>query len=235
MNRKKSGIAFLLCLVLLVCLLAVPAFADQTVVILSGDAATQEIVTVQSGSTAAQTSVVFPDSTASSSVILGAAESAEPSSQIIVVEPAENVRVTRELSVPQNAQSDVVTLTPDTLRSAVFAQANLARRNNGLSELSYDENLQEAANIRAAESASYFHHTRPDGSPAESVVTTDWTVTGENLIQVTTEYATAEIMMETWMNSETHRNNLLNAAFHRAAVGVYVWEGTTYVSLVFTD
>ena len=235
MNRKKSGIALLLCFVLSVALMAVPAFADETVVILSGDSASQGIITVQSENTSSQAAVVFPDASASSTVVLGATDSAVPASQVIVVDPSQSVQVTREVSVPQDTQTNVVTVTPDSLRSTVFALANVARRNNGVPELSYDDQLQEAANIRATESATYFHHSRPDGSPAESVVTTDWNVTGENLIQVKTEFATAEIMMETWMNSETHRNNLLNAAFHRVAVGVYASEGVTYVSLIFTD
>ena len=216
-------------------LLTVPAFADETVVILSGDAASQGLVTVQSGSTASQMPMVFPDASAASSTVILDAASEAPASQVIVVNPAEDVRVTREVAVPQNTQAEVVTVSPGNLRSTVFALANVARRNNNVPELSYSDALQDAADVRAKESATYFHHSRPDGTPAESAVTTDWNVTAENLIQVTSEYATAEIMMETWMNSETHRDNLLNAAFHQVAVGVYESEGTTYVSLVFTD
>ena len=235
MMNRKSGIALLLCLVLFAGLLTVPAFADETVLIFSGEAASQGMITVQNGNTASQSPIVFPDSSASSSTVILDASSSAPASQVIVVEPAENVRVTREVNATQNAQPDVVTVSPDTLRSTVFALANVARRNNRVPELSYSDDLQTAANTRAMESATYFHHSRPDGSPAESAVTTDWNVTAENLIQVTTEHATAEIMMETWMNSETHRNNLLNAAFHHVAVGVYESEGITYVSMVFTD
>ena len=61
----------------------------------------------------------------------------------------------------------------------------------------------------------------------------DYTVTGENLIQATSEIATAAIMVDTWMNSESHRFNLLLAAFTQMAVGIHVENGTTYVALVF--
>ena len=40
-------------------------------------------------------------------------------------------------------------------------------------------------------------------------------------------------MMDTWMNSPTHRNNILLSSFTDVAVGVYVTNGTTYVSTVF--
>jgi uncharacterized protein YkwD len=39
--------------------------------------------------------------------------------------------------------------------------------------------------------------------------------------------------MDTWMNSPTHRNNILLPSFTKMAVGIYVSNGTTYVSTVF--
>ena len=121
----------------------------------------------------------------------------------------------------------------DGLAAELLKQINQKRTANGLSALSYSADLQASADIRAKESVQNFAHLRPDGRGCETAVTVDYTVTGENLIQVTSEFATADIMMDTWMNSPTHRNNILLASFTKMAVGIYVSNGTTYVSTVF--
>ncbi len=121
----------------------------------------------------------------------------------------------------------------DGLAAELLKQINQKRTANGLSTLSYSADLQASADIRAKESVQNFSHLRPDGRGCETAVTVDYTVTGENLIQVTSEFATADIMMDTWMNSPTHRNNILLASFTKMAVGIYVSNGTTYVSTVF--
>ncbi len=121
----------------------------------------------------------------------------------------------------------------DGLAAELLKQINQKRTANGLSTLSYSSDLQASADIRAKESVQNFSHLRPDGRGCETAVTVDYTVTGENLIQVTSEFATADIMMDTWMNSPTHRNNILLASFTKMAVGIYVSNGTTYVSTVF--
>ena len=131
------------------------------------------------------------------------------------------------------AQTLATAQTLDGLAAELLKQINQKRTANGLSTLSYSSDLQASADIRAKESVQNFSHLRPDGRGCETAVTVDYTVTGENLIQVTSEFATADIMMDTWMNSPTHRNNILLASFTKMAVGIYVSNGTTYVSTVF--
>ena len=132
-----------------------------------------------------------------------------------------------------SAQSLTTALSLDNLAAELLKQINQKRTANGLSMLSYSADLQASADIRAKESVQNFSHLRPDGRGCETAVTVDYTVTGENLIQVTSEFATADIMMDTWMNSPTHRNNILLPSFTKMAVGIYVSNGTTYVSTVF--
>ena len=131
------------------------------------------------------------------------------------------------------AQTLATAQTLDGLAAELLKQINQKRTANGVSTLSYSADLQASADIRAKESVQNFSHLRPDGRGCETAVTVDYTVTGENLIQVTSEFATADIMMDTWMNSPTHRNNILLASFTKMAVGIYVSNGTTYVSTVF--
>jgi uncharacterized protein YkwD len=122
---------------------------------------------------------------------------------------------------------------PNDLSKNILAELNATRAAYGIPALKYSADLQAAADTRAMESVQNFSHLRPNGSGCETAVTVDYMVTGENLIQVTSEFATAAIMMDTWMNSPTHRNNILLSSFTDVAVGIYVVNGTTYVSTVF--
>lgn len=122
---------------------------------------------------------------------------------------------------------------PNDLAKNILAELNATRAANGLGALRYSPELQTAADTRAVESVQNFSHLRPNGTGCETAVTVDYMVTGENLIQVTSEFATAAIMMDTWMNSPTHRNNILLSSFTDVAIGVYVVNGITYVSTVF--
>ena len=132
-----------------------------------------------------------------------------------------------------SAQSLTTALSLDNLAAELLKQINQKRTANGLSMLSYSADLQASADIRAKESVQNFSHLRPDGRSCETAVTVDYAVTGENLIQVTNEFATADIMVDTWMNSPSHRNNILLSSFTKMAVGIYVSNGTTYVSTIF--
>ena len=132
-----------------------------------------------------------------------------------------------------SAQSLTTALSLDNLAAELLKQINQKRTANGLSMLSYSADLQASADIRAKESVQNFSHLRPDGRGCETAVIVDYAVTGENLIQVTNEFATADIMVDTWMNSPSHRNNILLASFTKMAVGIYVSNGTTYVSTIF--
>ena len=122
---------------------------------------------------------------------------------------------------------------PNDLAKNILAELNATRTANGLGTLRYAPELQTAADTRAVECVQNFSHMRPNGTGCETAVTVDYMVTGENLIQVMSEFATAAIMMDTWMNSPTHRNNILLSSFTDVAIGVYVVNGITYVSTVF--
>ena len=121
---------------------------------------------------------------------------------------------------------------PDGVPTELFALVNKTRTENGVSTLKYSGALQSIADLRAKESAVSFGHIRPDGSDCSTAVTVDYQVTGENLIQITTGFVTAELMMQTWMNSPTHRYNILLPAYTDMAVGVWEANGNTYVSLI---
>lgn len=116
----------------------------------------------------------------------------------------------------------------------IFKLVNEERKNAGLNELNYNMELQNAADIRARECAEQFSHTRPDGTSCFTVVEEiDYGVVGENLIKADNPIATAKALVNSWMNSEGHRANILNADFTETAIGIYINDGVTYGAQIF--
>ncbi|MCD7751772.1 MAG: CAP domain-containing protein [Lachnospiraceae bacterium] len=84
----------------------------------------------------------------------------------------------------------------------VLALVNEHRESLGLNALTWDEDMRQAAEIRAAEATLNWSHTRPNG---ESWYTVSDLVKGENLAK---GYNSAEDVFEAWMNSQGHRENI---------------------------
>ena len=101
------------------------------------------------------------------------------------------------------------------------AQATLALVNNqraagGLGGLVWNEALAAAAQVRAQECQEKFSPQRPNG-------TDWWTVNsaimyGENLAK---NYFNADSVVQAWMDSPTHRENIMNGKFSTVGVAAY--------------
>lgn len=123
---------------------------------------------------------------------------------------------------------------PKGIGSDIIYSTNLIRAQYGLGELTYRSDLQAAADMRARESAYQFSHTRPDGTACYTVLDNiDYYVTGENLILCDAAYASSDVLMTTWMNSEGHRANILKSDYTGIAVGVYVKDNVVYAAQIF--
>ncbi|MCL1880750.1 MAG: CAP domain-containing protein [Oscillospiraceae bacterium] len=122
------------------------------------------------------------------------------------------------------------------LATEVVRLANIERENRGLSPFTVaSDDMIMAANLRAREITVYFSHTRPNG--------TSWTTTLiENNIPHTTagenlawgQRTPAEVM-QGWMNSRGHRENILNPNFGRIAVGAVQYNGRFYWVQLFKN
>lgn len=102
-----------------------------------------------------------------------------------------------------------------------FDLVNLQREAYGLPALAWNDELAVAAQVRATESVSLFSHTRPNG-------TDYWTVNsllvyGENLAK---GYNTAEAAVNAWMNSQSHKANILGQTENFATIGIAIFEGS---------
>lgn len=162
-----------------------------------------------------------------------------PDQTIIVNEPVpQNTPVIQpdepSIIIP-GFQSDLPQgISQNPLITEIFSLINAERKDNGLNELTYNAELQEAANIRAKETSEMFSHTRPDGSSCHSIVENfDYFVTGENLILADKQIATASRMVEEWMNSEGHKHNILLKDFTSTAIGVTEKAGQVFVAQIF--
>jgi uncharacterized protein YkwD len=106
---------------------------------------------------------------------------------------------------------------------------NGERADHGLAPLAVNEKLGAAASAFAQDlvAGSYFSHTARDGSDVlDRIERTGyiegdrgWRI-GENLAWGTGVLATPGSIMQAWMNSPGHRENILNPAYREIGIGV---------------
>ncbi|MCM1386612.1 MAG: CAP domain-containing protein [Bacillus sp. (in: Bacteria)] len=107
--------------------------------------------------------------------------------------------------------------------AAVLEQVNLERVQIGLPELIWNDELAKAADIRVKEIKEAFSHVRPDGSEWWTV--NEEVIYGENLAR---GYQSADTVMDAWMKSSEHKDNILYAAFQTIGIAVYESDGQWY-------
>lgn len=117
--------------------------------------------------------------------------------------------------------------------------ANINRSNNNAPLLARNTELDSAAKAKAGDMANkgYFAHFAPDGTTPWYFIRQagyDFVYAGENLA---INYTEANDIDTAWMNSPTHRENLLNKNFKEVGIatqnGVYNGENTVYVVQMF--
>ena len=117
----------------------------------------------------------------------------------------------------------VTAFAQNSLEAQALAKVNEIRIANGLSAVQHSASLETTSVVRANEITSKFSHTRPDGS--------DWyTVNadlqyGENLAE---GYSSADEVVNAWMASPTHRENILRSDFTTCAISTTTVNGRTY-------
>ena len=112
----------------------------------------------------------------------------------------------------------------------VLRLTNDQRRMYGLPDLLPGTDLMDyVANVRLSESQAYFSHTRPNGQRFEYAAIDaglDYYRVGENL---GCGQLTPQAVVNAWMNSPTHRDNILDPGFVRLSVAYGIGpDGATY-------
>jgi len=135
-------------------------------------------------------------------------------------------------AVVELASSDVA-YTAETYLAKVFKLVNEARTDAGLNALTGLDALKPLADLRAAEASVQFSHKRPDGRSCGTVFADGglyYSYAGENLAY---GFAEPEALVKAWLNSKSHRDNLLSSNFLSAELGYYINEnGTIYCSML---
>ncbi len=116
----------------------------------------------------------------------------------------------------------------------VVSLVNAERAKQGLSALTIDTKVQQAAQTRAGELKTSFAHTRPSGASCFTALTEAgvfYSRAGENIAY---GQSTPEAVVQAWMNSSGHRANILSSSFTTIGVGYTVVNGTAYWAQLFT-
>ena len=127
----------------------------------------------------------------------------EPASQAEVTPPADDV---------------------DAMKQDIVDRTNVLRREQGISALTVNAKLMQAAQVRADEMAAsgIYSHTRPDGRKNTTV--TDCPYAGENIHRIA-DWAlqgksVSEVAVWSWNLSGGHRDNLLEKNYAETGVGL---------------
>lgn len=100
-----------------------------------------------------------------------------------------------------------------------FNLQNAERAKAGLSALQWNDELYEAAKVRAKEIVTKWSHTRPNGGTYRDFIPAGkYGGTGENLAKGTTSASNA---VSSWMSSPGHKGNILDDYFVYGATAYY--------------
>ena len=117
-----------------------------------------------------------------------------------------------------------LTATPSDFIPHAYAQdvldlVNEKRAEANLSPLTLNPRLCEAAQLRAKESEQSFSHTRPDGSLCFSVLD-EYSISHINAAEnIAGKIKSPEKVMAAWMNSSSHRTNIMSDAYTELGIG----------------
>jgi len=104
----------------------------------------------------------------------------------------------------------------------VIDQTNQKRQELGLTLLKYNSLLSESATKKAQDmfANNYWAHTSPKGTtPWDFIksVNYKYSAAGENLAR---DFYDTDSLMKAWMNSPTHRDNIVNSKYQEIGIGV---------------
>lgn len=110
----------------------------------------------------------------------------------------------------------------DITTNQVILQTNQQRKQYGLSELTYNEQLSQAALAKGQDmfADQYWAHVSPSGKQPWDFIKAaqyQYKVAGENLAR---DFSHTDEMMAAWMASPTHKANIVNPKFEEIGIAV---------------
>lgn len=120
-----------------------------------------------------------------------------------------------------------------------FELMNAERQVAGLSMLEWSEQAAALARQHAQNMADgrFFSHRDANGETVDgraSKMGVKWLAIGENIATMKGYEDPAAKALETWMNSASHKGNILNGMYNQSAIGAAIAaDGTIYFTQVF--
>ena len=159
-----------------------------------------------------------------------------------VVKSAEETRprVIEADKKPIIVSSAKVAVSPVELEKMAFDLLNAERAAKNLPALRWDDDVARIARMHSENMAKYkfFSHTGLDGTMvadrADLCGVSRWKSIGENIAYNRGYDKPADFAVERWMQSTSHRENILNNRWKESAVGVAIAnDGSFYFTQVF--
>ena len=115
------------------------------------------------------------------------------------------------------------------IESIILQRVNEERAKEGLAALTYSSTMRKYARIKSMDMGDrgYFEHRDPEGRLMSDIIKKDgitYKAWGENIAYIggmTDEAAIAERFVNNWMNSPSHKANILCDKFGEIGIGVY--------------
>ena len=145
--------------------------------------------------------------------------------------------ITVKTSNGKKATCKVTVITQnEALENEVIKLVNAERTKRGLSKLTTNSKMAAASDKRAKEICTKFSHTRPNGKSCFTVFAEYGIKTGYAGENIAYNYSSAaKDVVNMWMNSPGHKDNILNSKFKTIGVGLYVKEGRYYWVQLFNS
>lgn len=138
--------------------------------------------------------------------------------------------------------SGVPILKVTTLEEEALRLVNTQRGQQGLEPLKFDSELLYLARHHSENMANFnfFSHAGRDGKTvderADAAGIKDWHSIGENIAYNSGVKNNVEFAVQTWLQSSSHKNNLLSRKWTRTGIGVAVTPGGKfYITQVFRN
>lgn len=123
----------------------------------------------------------------------------------------------------------------DEASERLFELCNQARVDKGLSPLVLDKNICKVANTRCNEQFSLLGHARPNGEKFYTAFYEHglrFSSYGENIVIIRNSVESFEQRaLDLWLNSDSHRENLLNPKWKYGGISVLISEEGYYYAV----
>lgn len=159
---------------------------------------------------------------------------------ILVDEIGGRSRAVKPIRYTAAASSTALGGSANDTESRAFELMNAQRRASGLRSLQWDEQLVALARIHSESMAAgkYFSHKDTNGGyvddRAAKLGIFNWLAIGENIAFMKGYNDPATMAVDKWMQSTSHKKNILSNQWRESAIGVAVAaDGSVYLTQVF--